>query len=290
MTSLAFLLVIASAVCHASWNLLLKSSRHKISFLACAGAVGATVFLPAAVVATAVTGMGWNGVALGCVTAILHGVYGLSLARGYRLGDLSAVYPVSRGTGLALIPVFAALLLGESISAVAAGGVTLVAVGVYAIHLEPHKLRDVLAPLRALRGDAGRAALFTGCLVATYSLWDKNALKELSPLTLNQFAMVGHFAILTPLVLMDRAENVRLEIKERAGSIAAAGVLIAMAYSLILAALTTSRVSYIAPSREIGIVFGTIFGSALLAEGYGRTRVWAALLIVAGVVTLALAP
>jgi len=63
-----------------------------------------------------------------------------------------------------------------------------------------------------------------------------------------------------------------------------------MAYLLVLAALTTSEVAYIAPSREIGIVFGTIFGAVLLSEGYGRTRIAAALLIVAGVLLLAVAP
>jgi drug/metabolite transporter (DMT)-like permease len=289
MTTVAFALVIASAVCHASWNLLLKRSGHKVSFMACAGAVASAFFVVPAVVATVITGIGWNGVALGCVTAVLHGLYGLSLARGYRLGDLSTVYPVSRGTGLALIPIFATLLLGESISALAVGGIALVGIGVYAIHLEPHKLRDLAAPLRGLRGEAGRAALFTGCLVAAYSLWDKNALDEMSPLALNQFAMVGHFLILTPLLVMG-GENVRAELRERGRSIVAAGVLIAMAYALVLAALSSSRVSYIAPAREVGIVFGTILGSVLLGEGYGNTRIWAALLIVSGVLTLAVAP
>jgi uncharacterized membrane protein len=258
--------------------------------MACAGAVGAAFFLPAAVVATIVAGIGPEGVALGCVTASLHGVYGLSLARGYRLGDLSAVYPVSRGTGLALIPVLAAVLLGESVSLPAVAGIGLVGAGVFAIHLEPHNLKDLAAPLRALKGEAGLAALLTGCLVATYSTWDKYALEEVSPLTLNQFAMFGHFLVLTPLVAMDRGNNVRTEIQERLPSIAAAGVLIALAYALVLAALTTSRVSYIAPSREVGIVFGTILGSVLLGEGYGHGRVWAAMLIVAGVIVLAVAP
>jgi len=49
-------------------------------------------------------------------------------------------------------------------------------------------------------------------------------------------------------------------------------------------------VSYIAPTREVGIVIGTVLGVVLLGEGYGITRVWGSGLIVAGVLTVALAP
>jgi len=290
MTTAALLLVLASALCHASWNFLLKRSGHKVSFMASAGAVGALVFLAPAVVVTLDRGLGRDGLALCVVTACLHGLYGLSLSRGYHIGDLSIVYPVSRGSALALIPLLAVVLLGETISGLAWIGIALVLAGVYSIHLDPRALGDLLAPVRGLSGPAGRTALLTGGIIAAYSLWDKNALEEVSPLTLNQFAMVGHFLVLSPLLMMDSGRRVRSEWRASWRAILAAGVLIAMAYLLVLAALTTSEVAYIAPSREIGIVFGTIFGAVLLSEGYGRTRIAAALLIVAGVLLLAVAP
>jgi uncharacterized membrane protein len=49
-------------------------------------------------------------------------------------------------------------------------------------------------------------------------------------------------------------------------------------------------VSYVAPAREVGIVLGALLGVVLLHEGYGRARIAGALLIVAGVLTLGLAP
>jgi len=290
MTGVALLLVLASAVCHASWNFLLKRSDHKVAFLGSAGVIGALTLLGPAVAVAAVNGIGTAGIALGCVTACLHGVYGLSLARGYRLGDLSSVYPVSRGMGLALIPLAAALLLDEEVSAAAVLGIVMIAVGVYALHLEPRAVRDLAAPLRALNRPAGRTALLTGVLIATYSLWDKNALDELSPVVLNQFAMTGHALITTAVALRQNPDDVRFEWRSRGWSIVAAGVLIQLAYLLVLAALETSRVSYIAPSREVGIVFGAALGVVFLGEGFGLWRVWASLAIVAGVVVLAVAP
>jgi len=216
MTGVALLLVLASAACHASWNFLLKRSEHKVAFLGSAGIIGALTLLVPAIVVAAVNGVGTSGIALGCVTACLHGVYGLSLARGYRLGDLSSVYPVSRGVGLALIPMAAALLLDESISGSAVVGIGMIAGGVYALHIEPHAWRDLAAPLRALNGPAGRTALLTGGLIATYSLWDKNALDELSPVVLNQFAMTGHALITTTVALRRSPDDLRREWRSRA--------------------------------------------------------------------------
>jgi drug/metabolite transporter (DMT)-like permease len=292
MTSVALLLVLGSALCHASWNFLLKRSEHKVAFLGMAGIVATLTLLLPAITVVSLNGIGRSAVALGLVTACLHGVYGLSLARGYRLGDLSSVYPVSRGVGLALIPVAAALLLDETISGWAVLGIMMIAIGVYALHIEPETWRDIAAPLRAINGPAGRAALLTGGLIAIYSLWDKHALDELSPVVLNQFAMTGHALITTTVAVaaVRSLGDLRWEWRSRAGSIIAAGVLIQLAYLLVLAALETSRVSYVAPSREVGIVFGAALGVVFLSEGFGVWRIWASLAIVAGVVALALAP
>lgn len=290
MTGVALLLVLGSAVCHASWNFLLKRSEHKVAFLGSAGIIGALTLLVPAITVVAVNGISTSAVALGCVTACLHGVYGLSLARGYRLGDLSTVYPVSRGVGLALIPLGAALLLDESISGWAVLGIAIIVAGVYALHIEPETWRDVAAPLRTLNGPAGRTAIVTGVLIATYSLWDKNALDELSPIVLNQFAMTGHALITTTAAILVSPVALRREWRSRPGSIIVAGVLIQLAYLLVLAALETSRVSYVAPSREVGIVFGAALGVVFLGEGFGLWRIWASLAIVGGVIVLALAP
>jgi multidrug transporter EmrE-like cation transporter len=290
MTIAALLLVLASAVCHASWNFLLKRSDHKVAFLGSAGLVAAVAWLGPAVIIAAIQGITVAGLALGGITAVLHGVYGLSLARGYRLGDLSSVYPVSRGVGLALIPIAAALLLDETISAVAVAGIAMIAAGVYLLHTEPHALRDLASPIRALNAPAGRSALLTGALITVYSLWDKNALDKLSPVVLNQFAMTGHAVITTGVALRLNPDELRAVWKGRTLNVIAAGMLIQLAYLLVLAALETSRVSYIAPSREVGIVFGTALGVIFLGEGIGLWRVWTSLVIIAGVIVLAVAP
>lgn len=290
MTTVAFLLVLASAVCHASWNFLLKSSGHKVAFLWSLTAIAFVAFLVPAAVFAYVDGIGARGVAFGLTSGVLHAAYGLALARGYRLGDLSAVYPISRGMGPALIPLVAVLLLDESVSPGAGVGIALVVAGVLLVQAEADRLADLRRALGGLGRPAIATALLTGGLITVYSLWDKKALDYLPPVTLNQFSLSGYVVLLAPLAFQERGVPLRREWRERGRSILVAGLLAPLAYILVLVALTTSRISYVAPAREVGIVLGALLGVVLLGEGYGMVRIAGSVLIVAGALTLGLAP
>ncbi len=51
MTTAAFVLVFTPALCHATWNFLLKRSDHKVAFLGCFAAVSFAAFLAPTAVA-----------------------------------------------------------------------------------------------------------------------------------------------------------------------------------------------------------------------------------------------
>lgn len=292
MTGLAFALVIGSAFTHATWNFLLKRSEDKVAFLWSLGLVATCGLIGPATVVGIVEGVGWRGVMYGGVSGAIHGAYGIALARGYQIGDLSRVYPVARGMGPALVPAAAVIFLDEEVSAVGAAGIALVVAGIYAVHLESGLVSELRRPLKLLSAPETQMALLTGVLIASYSVWDKAALDHLSPVTLNGFSMAGHMLVLTPLALYlgGGTATIRGEWRAHGRSALAAGVLAPLGYLMVLAALTTSRISYVAPAREVGIVLGAAMGVVLLREGYGAARVAGAGLIVAGVITLALAP
>lgn len=289
MTSAAFALVLVAAAAHASWNFLMKRSAHKVAFLWSFTTVSFVLFLVPAIIYALMDGISGRGLAFGATSGVLHAAYGLTLARGYQIGDLSAVYPISRGMGPALIPLAAVLLLDEHVSSWAGVGIAFVVIGILLIQAETEHGADLLLHLRGLRRPAIVTAVVTGALITTYSLWDKKALDFLSPVTLNQFSLLGYVVLLAPLAYRARGP-LRDEWRENRASIIAAGILAPLAYLLVLIALTTSRVSYVAPAREVGIVLGALLGVAVLGEGYGRARIVGSVLIVAGVLTLGLAP
>ena len=93
--------------------------------------------------------------------------------------------------------------------------------------------------------------------------------------------------ILTPLAL-PRWPEVRAEWRTNRAAVLAVAALSPLAYMLVLTALAISPVSYVAPAREIGILFGVLLGARTLAEGDIGKRSIAAILMVGGVIALAL--
>jgi drug/metabolite transporter (DMT)-like permease len=290
MTTGAFLLVLLSAFFHATWNFLTKQSQDKAAFLWCAIMISFALYLPAAVFFALRDDLEPLAILFGAGAVLLHGVYGLALVRGYTVGDLSAVYPVARGTGPTLVAIFAVLLLGEHVSPIAAGGIALVVLGIYAISYGEIGSQRVLHPLRMLARPETRWALLMGLFIAGYSLWDKVALDHLPPVTLTQAAMVGHVVFLAPLALRNGGVHLRREWAQNRRSVLAAAPLLPLGFILVLSALTVSRVSYVAPAREVGIVLGAALGVVFLHEPHGLARIPGAALIASGVILLAVAP
>ena len=106
MSSVALALVLLAAVAHASWNLLSKqaASSGAACFVWLLAAAASCLYAPVVAI-VAVSGrphlMSLNWLFL-AGTGVLQAAYFLFLQLGYRLGDLSLVYPIGRGTGALL--------------------------------------------------------------------------------------------------------------------------------------------------------------------------------------------
>jgi drug/metabolite transporter (DMT)-like permease len=61
-----------------------------------------------------------------------------------------------------------------------------------------------------------------------------------------------------------------------------------LSYILVLTALVFTPVSYVAPAREISILFGTLMGTHILSEGHSRRRIISACIMIIGVIGLSL--
>jgi drug/metabolite transporter (DMT)-like permease len=285
VSALALALVLSAALAHATWNLLAKRSGGSVAFVWLFSAVGTVVFVVPAAVAVAVERPHVGGAQLLFIvgSGLLHIGYFLLLQSGYRAGDLSLVYPSARGTGVLLATFGGIVLFGEDPSALAIAGAVTVALGVVAAGGLPGR-----AHLRHARTALGYA-LATGVLIATYTLWDKHAVDalEVPPLLyfwgFNLVLMLG----LLPLALRSRP-TIRHEWRTNRREAIGVGVLSPVSYVLVLSALAFTPVSYIAPARELSIVFGAAMGTLLLQEGHGRSRLVASATIAAGVVMLAL--
>lgn len=286
MTPLALALVILAAGAHVTWNYLAKSSRDPLVFTWSFTAVASVLYLPLAL-ATAlrspVPSEGWPFVA---GTVALHVAYFYALSAAYRSGDLSLVYPVARGTGIALVPIVGVLVLGERVSPVGVVGIAAIVLGVLGAHGA-----DLLAlgPGQALAKPGIRLALLTGVTIAGYSAWDKAGVALVAPALYNYFLFLGQAITFAPLVLLRRRALLEADWRQRRLEIFAAALLSPLAYLLVLIAMTISPVSYVAPAREVAVVLGALVGVLVLKDPHPRSRVAGATLVTLGVAALALA-
>lgn len=293
MSSLAVVIVLSAAVCHAVWNIVAHGvSRIGLPFLWW-GAVSSTVIWAGAVPFTG--GLGTSDVAgflLGVgVSGVLHVGYMLVLQRGYAVGNLSTVYATARGTGPTISVVVAVLLLGERPSLIALFGVAAIVAGVVAIGLADRGGKVPRLPGSRRRGIDPSIAygLLTGVAIAMYTIWDAHAVREweLSPVAF----MVGCTLIEIPMytvALRSRRRELGAVFRAHWPKLIAFGVLSPLSYILVLVAITMAPVALVAPMREVSVILVSLFGVVILREARPGRRIAASLVVVAGVLLLAL--
>jgi drug/metabolite transporter (DMT)-like permease len=284
MSLFALTLVLIAAFTHASWNLLAKRAGGGVTFLWMAAVAGVAIFLPLCFLAGVFSQVVWDlptaVVLLG--SGLLQMLYFVTLQRGYQVGDLSLVYPLARGTGPFFATLAAVAFLGERPTPQAFAGACMIMGGVFAMAFT--------APRTGLNRRAAIGfGLATGLCIACYTLWDKVAVSTLliPPLLLDTSTVLLRAVVLAPVALRNRS-TVAVLWRDHKWAVIGVGLLSELAYLLVLTAMQTTPVSYVAPAREISILIGTIMGARLLAEGHLRQRLVAAGAIVIGVVALAL--
>ena len=293
MSATALALVLCAALLHAVWNVVAKKTGGDARFALMAALLLVAVWAPVGAWAAWRVVPLWGGREWGVLlaSAIVHVVYFTTLLRGYRLSDLTVVYPVARGTGPVLASLGAVLWLGESMSLAAAAGLAGVAAGVFLIAGGPGLWAKAHDPLQRTRVRAGLAwGAATGALIAGYTLIDGYAVKVLlvSPILVDYVGNAFRVPFLLPAALRDRRGFAMLwRTQWRAALVVA--VLGPLGYVLVLYAVQLAPLSHVAPAREVSMLFAALLGGRLLGEGDRALRLAGAGCIAVGVAALALA-
>ena len=200
------------------------------------------------------------------------------------------MYPLARGTGPLLSTGAAIVVFSERPSALALAGGAIIVVAVFSLAgAGSGAAADGGARVDAAhRRRAIGFALLTGVAIASYTLWDKQAVGPLglSPVVYYWGTNVAETALLTPFVAHRRAE-VRRTWHAYRRQVLGVALLSPLAYILVLFALAHAPVSYVAPARELSILVGAVAGITVLDEGHPRRRMLAAAAIFVGIVALA---
>ncbi|MGB0085441.1 MAG: DMT family transporter [Rhodomicrobiaceae bacterium] len=285
MTTLGLALVLAAALCHATWNFFVKRIGGGPELVWLFSVISVALYLPVAIYILAADqpSFGPQQIEFILGSAVLHLGYFLLLQQGYRRGDLSLVYPTARATGPFLSTMFAVAFLGERMTPRIAAGGAAVIIGV--LCLTGGFKRGAKNVRRSLLFGLG-----AGSLIGSYTVWDAHAVSALvvPPLLLDYVSSLGRTILLAPIAA-NRKELLKRHWREHRPGVIAIAIFNPLAYILVLYALTFTPVIYVAPTREVGVVITVLVGSVLLGEGDLRRRMSWAALILTGVALLATA-
>lgn len=272
-----FLAVLAAALLHASWNLIVKLNLDRFLALfllqTLMGIIGIAMLFVFA----------WPGTAslpFAVASGFLHAGYNIFLARSYRTGDLSQVYPIARGTAPLLTLIVTWLAAGETVPPVAAAGIGVLVTGIWATGFGGGKT------LR-LDGMTLFFAFGTSAFIAAYTVVDGlggRASGSASGYAALVFVLDAVFLNIVALMMRGPSIYGLVAPYWKSGVLGAA--MSAGAYWIVIWAMTKAPIAAVAALRETSILFVMGMSILVLKERVTWPRMAGAALIVAGAAAL----
>ncbi|RED17407.1 DMT family transporter [Parasphingopyxis lamellibrachiae] len=271
---LAALLMIVSGSLHATVNALIKSSGDRYLHAALMSFTSGLIALPLLFfVPLPREGWGWLAIA-----TCLHLVYFVLLARTLDKGQLSAAYPIYRGSAPFLTALIAIGILGDPTTAGALAGIALIGGGILLMLQGRHASREVVL-----------LSLATGALTAAYTIVGAEGVRAVAnPLSFILWLFL--FMGIGNMMLLPRFTSNRLGEAARAygRSAALAGVLSLGTFGLALYALSLGPTAELAALRETGMITATVISVTLFGERATISRIVAMSAILAGALLILL--
>ncbi len=252
----ATFLALGSAVLHAAWNLLVKTSADRLVAAWGLYLTGGLLFLP---VFLFVERPGADTLPFLAASSVIHVVYVVALTRAYHHGDFSFAYPLARGGGALIAAVGGVLFLGDSLPPLAWLAIAIVVGG----------LASLVGP------GVSRIALLwaglTAATIGTYTTLDAAGARRSSGLGYGIAIVLGAGAVLSvALVVSGRGPRLGPAVRQEWRRFVVGGVCSTLAYSMVLAGARLAPVGYVAALRESSVVLGAGAGWLFLHERLGR--------------------
>jgi drug/metabolite transporter (DMT)-like permease len=278
METVVVLLVLLSAMLHASWNAFLRLAGDRIWLLGIMSIPYLVVSVIGVVVLPLPAPGAWPYIA---ASVVLEFGYCLALVRAYRSGDFGQIYPIARGLSPLLVFVGALVFAHESLKPLAATGVALVSLGIVSLAFR----RDL-----RFSGESVPYALLTGLFISAYSVVDGigarvagNGLSYIMWVYLlwnvPQFLLVWRWRGGAKGLFTSREMMVK-------GMLS--GVIALCAYCLIIEAYRYLPIAMVSALRELSSIFAVLIGFSFMKEKLTARRIFACTLVTLGAVLIRL--
>ena len=283
--SYAFALIVVSAVFHAVWNLLVKTSDDKVAYnvhIQVATAIFITsytvFFFPESFYFHKSTFI------YALLSSFFFALYQHFTAVSYKYADVSMVYPITTSSPF-FIMIWAYFILDERVTPFGILGIALVLAGCYIMNIT--------------KGKGSKSGLYViliaflaAFLYSFGAMADKMGVESVN--THLYIMLMADFMSFYSIMftIISHRKSVTLHNKVRAPIqwklVALGGFAMAASTVTYRLGLVDMQISYASALRQLSSLFGVLMGIWFLKESYGRQRIIGSIVIVAGIMLIRL--
>ncbi len=268
-------LVLLAALSHALWNTVIKTGEDRLMTLAMVMGTGSLICAPLAFAVAPPDAASWPYLLTSAL--LLHTFYFAFLVKAYQVGDLSHVYPLARGISPLLVAALAAAAAEESLPLFGLAGVALACLGIASLAFEAGRpWRNDSRPLLY--------ALGTAIFITSYTVVDGLGVRlSGNPLGYIVWLLLLHGIPITGIAIFRRRGRIAPMLRAGWKKCLAGSLLNLFGYGVVVWAMNANAMAAISALRETSVIFATLIGALMLGERFGRLRLFAAVLVAAGV-------
>lgn len=280
MSTGVFAMVLGAAVLHAAWNALVKVNADRLVMIALMMVSQVAVALLVVPFVAFPTPESWPYI---WASTALNTAYCLFLIGAYRYGDLSHVYPISRGSAPLIVAVVSVAVVGETLSRQAGLSVIVIALGVMSLALT--RSADGFREPKAML-----FALGTGLFIAGYTVIDGLGARLAE--SAHSYTFWVHLFNGIPIALIAlylRRGRIIPSVRSAWKVGLLGGAISLLAYWIVVWAMTQAPLALVSAVRETSMVFAVLFGVLFLKERLDLARLASTAVTLIGAVMLKIA-
>jgi len=294
MTTTAIILILFSAILHATWNLLTKAAHPSQSFFFIFNLSGVIVLAPLLIINLhGIMMLPPNVWGLILLSGSFQAIYYTSLAKAYRNGDISLIYPLVRALPVLVIPVICFFIsLGKPLSYGALSGMLLISLGCILMpvkffsswHIRDYKKKALWWILLGALGTCGYTVVDSN----TIPLMAKSIFNVPASLVYGGLITVSTMLWLFVINIFSGVNLKKLYTRKQLIIPIIAGVICSISYILVLTSMKyVSNVSYVSGFRQLSIPLGILLGIIILKEKIFMPRIIGTIIITVGLIITA---
>ena len=210
----------------------------------------------------------------------LHFGYQYFLLNSYKIGDLTQVYPIARGSAPLIVALVSVMFLGVTLTSGETLAILLIAGGIISLAL-------VRRADQQRNAKAAMLALITGGFIASYSLVDGLG-AQLAGTSLGFFAWlaIGNGLVMVLFLRVAAPGTLTAIAVKGRFFFFAGGTASFVAFAIITWAFTQAPIALVTALRETSIIFALLFGVFFLKENLNLTKVLSTAATLCGAILL----